>query len=246
MGGPSRTRRLWLPCTIGTIGVLALMLSAGAGAGTARPHAGFGPGPAIGTPGPGTIQITGALTYNGQPTANASGPTSALGISFNTPATVEFFWQAAGGKISQPLSISIQTAELRVYFLGLSVWTKDQTLSPPSVSPKGTVNLTADFTLNRYLLEGLYELSGSLIEPNGTVAWSENFYLKVMAPNHLTAVNLGLGLVAVYEAYTIATVGRWLSGQQTKADVAKVSDEGSSPAGGDASSAPNHPPGGKA
>lgn len=176
------------------------------------------PTPVIGTPGPGTVSVVGSLTYDGQPTANASTAGSALSANFNKPVNVEFFWNASGGKINQPLSIPIQTARLQVYYLGLSVYTKDQTLSPPSVASKGSVNLTADFTLNRYLIEGVYELSGTLIQPNGTNVWSENFYLKISAPWHLTAANIGLGLVGVYEVYSIATVGRWLTGSAKKAD----------------------------
>lgn len=171
--------------------------------------------PRSGTPGPGTVEVTGALTYNGRPTGNATSPGSALGVVFASPATVEFSWQAAGGKINQPLSIAIQTARLQVIFLGLQVWTKDQTLSPPSFTPRGSVNMTADFSLNRYLLEGLYELTGSLISPNGTSVWSESFYLKASAPDHLTATNVGLALVGLYEVFAILTVGGWVTRRES-------------------------------
>jgi hypothetical protein len=214
--------RLAKSAVLSTLGAFLLLLPLGM-VGGAVPT-GASSGPHGGTPGPTTVSFSGAVTYNGQATANASNPSSALSVSFGSTANLDFSWHASGGKINQPLVIPVQTARLQVMFLGLSVYTKDQTLSPPSSTPNGTVNLSADFTLNRYLLEGLYELSGSLITPNGTVAWSENFYVKASAPYHLTAASIGLALIALYEVYTIAIVGRWVT-QRSKGTAVKNASE---------------------
>jgi hypothetical protein len=173
--------------------------------------------------------VTGAILYNGHPTATASSASSALAVTFGSSANVQFSWQASGGKVNQPLSIAIQTARLEVFFLGLSVWTKDQNIISPVPAPNGTVNLTADFSLNHYLIEGVYQLAGTLITANGTSIWSEVFYLKATAPDHLTVVNIGLALVAVYEVYTIATVGRWMTQSTRSKAPPESTDAGSTP-----------------
>jgi hypothetical protein len=148
------------------------------------------------------------VLWNGVPTAPASSPSSAIGTSFGNLVTLWFSWGwTAGSLLPAVPGYGIAHAQLRVLYLGQSVWMKDLQLEPPRDATFGAVNLTSDLTSSQYLLEGVYLVEADLVSDNRGQVWSEQFYVHVTAPNHLTAANLGLGALAVYEVVQLARVG---------------------------------------
>ncbi len=148
--------------------------------------------------------LSGSVLWNGVPTTPADSPSSAIATSFGTVVTLGYSWAWLG---TAPAGYGITHAQLRVLFLGQSVWTKDLQLEPARNATLGAVNLTSDLTSSQYLLEGVYIVEADLVSDNQGQVWSEQFYVHVQAPNHLTAAGIGLGALAVYEVVQLARVG---------------------------------------
>jgi len=165
---------------------------------------------AVGTPSPGATASAVAgfsadATWNGHPVAPADTPAHALSTSFGAPITVAFRWASAGG--ASGASPGVTDLLLHVVYLGQNLWTKDQGLNGSLSTPSGQYNLTSDLTGSRYLVEGLFVIQLVILAgPHGQL-WAESFYVHVLAPNHLTAATIGLGLLCAYEVFALLRVG---------------------------------------
>ncbi len=185
-----------------TVGVVAVAI---AGLLLATPFSEAGPvspraGPASGT-------VSNVLTWNGANVASNGGVSSALSIDLAQQANVRYNWSAA------PLTggpVTVSDARLQMFYFGFAVATRDVTISNPMPSLGGNIVLNWTPIAVSYVLGGAYRLTASLLTPNGTTVWSENFYVKGNAPYGILAVlPILLLLIAVYEAYLLARSGRF-------------------------------------
>lgn len=152
-----------------------------------------GPNPSLVT------SVSAAVYWNGANANTAPNPAAAFSWSFGRVAHVEYAWNGPvlGAQVSQ--------AFLVVLFLGFPAYTKQQVLSSPL--PVGSTNMTYDLTQFKWYLQGLFQLHAYLEDPNGTVLWSETFYVRVAQPYDLVVATVGLLVLTVAELYLIATVG---------------------------------------
>ena len=103
---------------------------------------------------------------------------------------------------------NVTTARMQAIYFGAVIST-DQVSTHTNLS--GTGSGTMNWTLGTftYLLAGLYLLTASLVDSNGTTVWSESFYMQASAPYHVgSGLIIFLIVLALVELYSIATVGR--------------------------------------
>ena len=147
-----------------------------------------------------------AVTMNGAATANATTPAQAIPMSFARPVTLNFTWVTSGPPSSGGPS-AISDARLDVNMFGLALFSRD-VIPQSALSPvSGSLNLTADFSGDRYLVSGLYQFTTTLFGQNGSTDFSQSFYVSVTAPFHVVAATIGLGALITYELYAVATAG---------------------------------------
>jgi hypothetical protein len=148
--------------------------------------------------------VTADVQWNGQDVCSARTTGSPIATTFGQSANVTFFWQYHGTN-----SVNLTDARLGMYFLGFPIVTRD-------VGPIGrSAGASGQFDMNwapgelTYAFEGLFRLTATIFAPNGSSAFSENFYVKVTAPADVVAI-LPIALLAlgVYEAYNLAISGR--------------------------------------
>lgn len=149
-----------------------------------------------------------AVTWNGVDVSTAGTPSSALAIDFTQTANLFFNWTSAPSGSAG--AVAINDARLQMFYFGFAVSTRDQILSTPDYNLSGHIPLSwAPFSVG-YVLEGVYLLTASFVEPNGSTAWSENFYVRANAPLGFVAViPIVLLVIAVYEVYALARSGRY-------------------------------------
>jgi hypothetical protein len=152
-----------------------------------------------------TNGVTGSATWNGVNVATANTSSSAFQISFNGAVTVVYGW-------SQPIGIGprwlINDARLQIFYFGFALGTRDITTTTGAATGNLTMGNWSTGPL-QYILEGTYQLVASLLSPNGTTVWSEGFWVDVAAPFYILAVlPIVLILIAIYELYGVATVGK--------------------------------------
>ncbi|MGI0155101.1 MAG: hypothetical protein ACREDE_03050, partial [Thermoplasmata archaeon] len=156
------------------------------------------------TPGSTTQGVTGSATWNGVNIATANTSSSAFHISFNGAVTVVYGW-------SQPPSRagwSISDARLQIFYFGFALATRDITTSSGATTGNITMGNWSTGPL-QYILEGSFQLTASLLAGNGTTAWSQSFWVDVLAPFAiLAALPIVLIVIAIYELYGVATVGK--------------------------------------
>jgi hypothetical protein len=215
-----RTRRRASLLSLLSIGLILVFLA---------PYGGGLFSPARGTPPaavpPLVTSVSGEAFWNGVNANTASTPATAFSWSFSDVAHIKFQW---AGPVIGP---EVSQASLVVNFLGLPAYTKQQVLSVPQ--PVGSVNMTYDLSQYKWLLQGLFELHGHLADPNGTVLWNENFYVRVSQPYDIVIATVGLLILTLVELYLIATVGPRAAdkahrAQRAQAEPATTSENGGS------------------
>ena len=140
-------------------------------------------------------------TWNGVDINTASTASSALTIDLAQSATLNYSWPTAAG-------ITINDARLQMFYFGFSVSTRDVTITPAQRA--GPVSLSWTPLSISYVLEGVYRLTASLIAPNGSTMWSENFYVRGDAPLGFVALlPIVLLVLVVYELYGLVRSGRY-------------------------------------
>lgn len=152
-----------------------------------------------------TPGFTASAAWNGEAVAGASSPGSAISTSFGSPINIQFVWSNVPSPTSA--SFGITDAVLHVVYLGQNVWTKDQAFNPALASSSGQYNLSSDLTGSRYFVEGLFLVQAVLLSNSQGQVWSESFYVHVVAPYHIVAATIGLGLLGLYEVIALVRVG---------------------------------------
>lgn len=151
-----------------------------------------------------TNGVTGSATWNGVNVAAANSTSSAFSLSFNAAVTVLFGWSQAPTGAAR---WEVNDARLQIFYFGFALATRDITTSVGSPNGNLTMGNWSTGPLE-YILEGSYELTASLLA-NGTTVWSQSFWVDVQAAFYiLAALPIVLILIAIYELYGVATVGK--------------------------------------
>ncbi|MGI0133328.1 MAG: hypothetical protein ACREDK_09640 [Thermoplasmata archaeon] len=160
--------------------------------------AGTGASP-TGTPGsPGTtVNVT--TMFDGMPTWGHGSPSTAFSTTFDHPFDLKIAWSAHGGALGTPTLVTVTGARVSVVLLTESAFTKEVDERNPLPAASGAINMTLDFTQNRYLVEGVYLLSVTLLGANSSTVATQTFYLHANATYHLVALNVGLAALILYE-----------------------------------------------
>jgi hypothetical protein len=195
-----RARRLaaWL----GVAAALSLLVLPGALlAFPVSPGAGGSPGPAP--------TVAARALWNGQDVRAYGTPASALAIDFSHVIDMRFFWNASGAA-GAPASVTVGTGRLQMFYFGFALSTRDVVVTNPQPAAAGTLDMSWDPGVLRWVISGTYLLTASLLDPNGTTLWSENFYVRAAAPYAVLAViPVLLFVLAAYELYSLAVAGRY-------------------------------------
>lgn len=155
-----------------------------------------------------SLSISGSVAVNGEPAANASGPASAIAVSFGTPIDVVVNWSARGGKFGTPSSVVVDYARTSILLLGFPAVSREVDERPPTPATGGSVGMVLDFTGSHELVEGLYRAQTVLVAANGTTLLAQTYYLRAVAPDHLTLLAVVLVLLAAFEVVEVAKIGR--------------------------------------
>jgi hypothetical protein len=149
-------------------------------------------------------QVNASVLWNGQNVCSARTTGSPISTTFGHAANVTFSWQTHG-----TASLNLTDARLAMYFLGFPIVTRD--VAPVTATPAfgGTFDMNWAPGELTYAFEGLFRLTATIFAANGSTAFSENFYVKVTAPESVLAI-LPIALVAlgIYEVYNLAISGR--------------------------------------
>ena len=147
--------------------------------------------------------ISANVLWNGVNVCSYSSASSSLSVDFSQSADIRYFWNATAGS-----AVPLNDARLQMFYFGFSLATRDEVASSPETGT-GSFDLSWTPGVLTYVLEGLYGLTASLVAPNGSVLWSENFFVTATAPYSILAVlPIVLVLIAIYEVYALAVSGR--------------------------------------
>jgi hypothetical protein len=149
---------------------------------------------------PATSSFSATVTFQGIPVAEHTTPSSAIITSFDNDFTSVFTWQSPGQ------ATLITQATLGVQFLGATVGTTSNSINGAVPNVTGQITLPSDFTQNKFLFEGVYQVEASLFD-HGQAIYNTTFYVWVQAPYHLTVVNIALLLIGLYEIWQIVALG---------------------------------------
>lgn len=160
--------------------------------------------PAIGTsraasaPGASPLLLGGyAATWNGHNISSASSASSALTVATDQRVILNFTFPTAG--------TAITTARLIVYYFGAEISANSVAANPLT----GTAQMNWTLGTYTYLLQGIYRIQASLVDGNGTTAWSQSFYIDAQAPYRIVSgATIFLIVLGLAEIYWIATVAR--------------------------------------
>lgn len=141
-----------------------------------------------------------SVTFQGAPTGDHATPGSAIQSSFGSSFVSVFTWNSPGQ------ATLITQAVVAVLFLGAVVGTTSNTINGATPNVTGQITLTSDFTQDKYLFEGVYQLVASLFD-HGQAIYNTTFYVWVQAPGHFTVVNIALILIGLYEIWQIVALG---------------------------------------
>jgi membrane-associated protease RseP (regulator of RpoE activity) len=204
------------------LAVLALLLLIPAASAAGTFHPAIAPSSVTPTAALGGISVV--VTADGKPTAGATSVGSAVTVSMDSPVNVTFAYSAVGG------AVTVGLARLQLFVLGVVTGSKELSITDAHPSPSGSVSVVGDYTYAKYLIEGVYAMHATLLDPNGSTLFAETFYLKVHAPYELTAVTVVFALLLVYEVVAVVSMGsaRAVANQVKAAEAAR----GEKPGGG--------------
>jgi hypothetical protein len=190
----SSRRRLGALLVLGGT-LLALLLPSFA---LAAPLAGSGATPS-GIPAQ-TAPTTPTVTWNGVNVNSAGSASSAFTITFNQAITVNYSW-------SPTAYPGVNDARLQMLYFGFPISTRDV---PPVGNVATATSATMSWTVGalQYVFEGVFGITASLLNGSSTL-WSENFYVRLVAPfSILSALPILLLVIGLYEVYALARSGR--------------------------------------
>jgi hypothetical protein len=171
-----------------TLAILALLLFS---------HAPAAPQP-IRTASSGPLSPT--IVFNGVNINSHDSLSSAIVTNFSGVFSTAFSWSSTTGAPQTVTQVQIQ-----LLFFGTSIATSSAQFLQTGVS--GNYTLKSDFTQNRYIYEGVYEIKAT-ISNDGTTLYSQNFFIWIQATDHLTVVNIVLIALIILEIYEVAALGR--------------------------------------
>ncbi|HZY92913.1 MAG TPA: hypothetical protein VFG07_09135 [Thermoplasmata archaeon] len=155
--------------------------------------------------------LLGDVTWNGIETSTASTMSSAIGTGFASVVDVRYTWSSIGiaGQGGFVPKFNISVARLQFVYFGTALTTRDVVDSGPQLAVNGSFDMAWDPGLLHYLVAGSYTMVASLIAPNGTTMWNEQFFLRVTALAAVGAViPLLLLIIGAVEGYSLARSGR--------------------------------------
>jgi hypothetical protein len=181
------------------------------------------------------------VSWDGTNISTAGSGSSAFHISFGSSVNLYYHWEQPTGIVSTGVPWSINDARLQIFYFGFALGTRDVTTATGNTS--GHI-LMSDWNTGplEYVIEGLYKLTASLLATNGTTAWSQSFWVSVAAAYFiLAALPIVLVLLAIYELYNVATVGKQQALKGKKGGSAPPADSGSSASADASTPAPAAP-----
>jgi hypothetical protein len=146
--------------------------------------------------------LAASTTWNGRDLSEASSVGSAFVFGANDRAQVNFSFSAPQYELSV-----ITTARLVVYYFGAAI--SANSVATSTTGSKGVALMNWSLSSYTFLFQGVYRLTASLVDGNGTTAWSESFYLDVQAPYRLVSgITLFLIVLGGVEIWSIVTSAR--------------------------------------
>jgi hypothetical protein len=153
--------------------------------------------------------LTGRVTWNGNDVATAATMSSALSTNFGSTVDLHYVWSSGGAGSGAGALYNISDARLQMFYFGFALATRDVLDSTPVAADNGTFDMTWSPGVLQWLLAGTFGLTASLLAPNGTTEWSQNFFVHVTAPASIGAViPILLIIIGIYEFYALAMSGR--------------------------------------
>lgn len=160
--------------------------------------------------------VEGTVLWNGQNVSTARGASSAIAITFEQSIDVRYFWNATRSG-SSAASVTMDDARLQMFYFGQALATRDVYVSQPVPAAQGNFDLSWDPGALQWVLEGVFAVTASLLDVNGTTVWSETFYVRATAPYSVgAAVPILLIFIGAYELYALAVSGRQASRRPPK------------------------------
>jgi len=161
-------------------------------------------------PAAGSSGINANVTWNGMNIGSAGTISSGIMTNFGSAINLVYTWSATSGigPRSGP-TYNISTARLQMFYFGFPIGTRDVINSNPIADRYGQFNMSWDPGVLQWILTGDYKITASLIAPNGTSEWSQDFFIHVTAPAAIgAAMPILLILVGIWEVYSLARSGR--------------------------------------
>lgn len=114
------------------------------------------------------------VLWNGKNVSSAGSPSAAFSLSKGQTAAVTFSYDA--------LSTvgAVGNATLTLTYLGIVLTTSRA--SAHALGPSGSAQINWSFGPLYNALQGVFQLTASLLNPNGSSLWSESFYVFAKAP----------------------------------------------------------------
>jgi len=141
-----------------------------------------------------------SVTWNGAGIAQAGSASAGFVIGAGQTAMVRFSYSGAG-------ALAVRGASVLVLFLGLTL-SSLTTVVKPAAAGEAVVNWSFGSAI--YITEGAYKAEAQLSDANGSVLFSEPFYVDARAPYVFgSAIPAMAALIGLAEAFWIRTVIRY-------------------------------------
>jgi hypothetical protein len=161
---------------------------------------------------PAASLLSANATWEGKNISQANTQGSAFSISANQQIYVNFSYVVPVG------GPNVTVARIQAFYFGAVIST-DQvstvTRFVPGLAPDVAIGGRGSGVMNwslgtfTYLLAGLYQLTASLVDSNGSTVWSENFFIDAKAVDRVASgLIIFLLVLGAVELWAIATVGR--------------------------------------
>lgn len=168
--------------------------------------------------------LSATILFDGVNINNHDTVGSAIVTNFSGAFSTAFTWTPTGAG-----GLTVTQAEIQLLFFGTAIGTSSGQFLKIGAN---SYTLSSDFTQNRYIYEGVYEIVATLSN-NGTTLYSQDFFVWIQATDHLTIINIVLILLLILEVYEVAALARMKVPKKTA---------GAAPAATSSTAAPTTPP----
>lgn len=157
-----------------------------------------------------TDGIQATVTWDGTNIAHSPQPSSAITTTLGGPVDLLYNWSSSVEVGGSPLLYTINDARLQMFYFGFALSSRDVLVNDSIPTVAGSISMDwVPPSVLHYVIEGTFLLTASLLAPNGTTMWSQNFYVDASAPLSIGAVvPVILVLIGLYEVYALLTSGR--------------------------------------